>query len=317
MAAEVISRPVTVLFLLQAFAIVLFNGIVWFLFLHCRRLRQTSNYFLMSLSAAHISIGFLAVPLYVMTQLSEQLCIVSTSIFYYVLSTCILNMYLVTYERYLAILRPLEYNTRMRKRDVLILISMAWIFPLFLTIVDILFRTVRTIRPFTAGYVVYHWFQSIVFLVIAVILTAANFVMFRAAKRQQRSIQATQNIVSAWPSVGRGRRTTKAAIFFLYIVGTFFIFWTPRIVCDIYELIHSMSLEHSLSDHVTLVIALLNSVLDPVIYLFFNSDFKSSIRSLRARRRNRIEVLHPRPSIARGGHSQVHEMSTSTTTGSG
>ena len=321
MTTEATSSPIIIVLLLQATAIAILNGLVWFLFLRCRRLRQISNYFLMSLAAAHFAVGVVAVPLYVVAERCEggSLLIASTSVFYYVLCAEILNMYLVTYERYLAILRPLQYNTRMTQKDVLILICTAWILPLLLMIFDVLFRTLEVIKPFSTAYTTYHWSQSVIFVSIAIALTAINIVMLRTAKRQQRSIRAEQSITSSLPRIGRARRNTKATIFFMYIVGTFFVFWTPRVSIDIYELVKRMSLEHTLTDHVTLAVALLNSVLDPIIYLFFNSDFKSSIRSLRARRRSRVGTVRPRPSVAsffsQGNPARDLELSTTSTSG--
>ena len=43
---------------------------------------------------------------------------------------------------------------------------------------------------FSTGYLVYHWMQTLVFLVIFLLLAAVNIAMFRVAKRQLQAIQA-------------------------------------------------------------------------------------------------------------------------------
>lgn len=273
--------------IVQATLIVAFNSLVWFLFLKRRNLRNKSNYFIASLSASHLLIGLFAVPCYVSSRRKTSTLILCTEVFYYFLCSSILNLYLVTYERYLSIMKPLYYHRRMGNSLVTGMIITAWIFPSIPVTIDTLFRTRMKIHRFSVGYLIYHWTQTLVFLTIFIFLAAVNIAMFRVAKRQLQAIQAVQSMNSASnrrPSVQSSRQEKRTTFFFVYIVTIFLLFWLPRIGCEVYELVHHKVLDHSDLDVITLCIALLNPIFDPLIYLFFKADFKKAMRKMLRRR---------------------------------
>lgn len=279
--------------IVEACLIVAFNSIIWFLFLKRRHLRNKSNYFIASLSASHLLIGLFAVPCYVSsrrkTRSSLTLC---TEVFYYFLCSSILNLYLVTYERYLSIMKPLFYHRRMGSSFVVGVIITAWIFPIIPITIDTLFRTRMKIHRFSVGYLIYHWTQTLLFLTIFIVLAAVNIAMFRVAKRQLQAIQAVQSMNSTIvrrPSVQSSRQEKRTTFFFVYIVTIFLLFWLPRIGGEVYELVHHKVLDHTNPDVITLCIALLTPIFDPLIYLFFKADFKKAMRKM-LRKSNRLQA---------------------------
>lgn len=292
--------PLTIqaVLIVQASLIVGFNSAVWFLFLKRRNLRNKSNYFIASLSASHLLIGLFGIPCYVSSRKKPSTLVLCTEVFYYFLCSSILNLYLVTYERYLSIMKPLYYHRRMGNNFVLAAIGMAWIFPSIPITIDTLFRTTIKMHLFSLGYLVYHWMQTLMFLIIFLLLAAVNTAMFRVAKRQLQAIQAVHVIngqvhsqVHSRPSAQSSRREKRTTFFFVYIVTTFLVFWLPKIGCEVYELVHHKLLDHSDLGVVTLCIALLNPIFDPLIYLFFKADFKRAMRKmLRKRYRLRARV---------------------------
>lgn len=294
------TLPVTlqIVLIVQASLIAVFNSAILFLFLRHRNLRNKSNYFIVSLSTSHLFLGVFAVPCYVSSRRKPSTLILCTEVFYYFLCSSILNMYLVTYERYLSIMKPLYYHRRMAISFVVAAIGMAWILPSVPITIDTLFRTRIKVHLFSLGYLVYHWVQTMMFLVIFLVLAAVNTAMFRVAKRQLQAIQAVHVIntrLHRRPSVQSNRREKRTTFFFVYIVTTFLVFWLPKIGCEVYELVHHKLLDHSDLEVVTLCIALLNPVFDPLIYLFFKADFKRAMRKM-LRKKNR---LRPRVSPTR------------------
>lgn len=282
--------PLTIqtVLIVQASLIVGFNSAVWFLFLKRRNLRNKTNYFIASLSASHLFIGLFGIPCYVSSRRKPSSSLIfCTEVFYYFLCSSILNMYLVTYERYLSIMKPLYYHRRMGNSFVVAAICMAWIFPSIPITIDTLFRTRIKIHLFSLGYLVYHWMQTLMFLIIFLFLAAVNTAMFRVAKRQLQAIQAVHVInsrIHRRPSVQSSRREKRTTFFFVYIVTTFLVFWLPKIGCEVYELVHHKLLDHSNLDVMTLCIALLNPIFDPLIYLFFKADFKRAMRKMLRKR---------------------------------
>jgi len=141
---------------------------------------------------------------------------------------------------------------------------------------------------FSIGYLVYHWMQTLTFLIMFLLLAAVNTAMFRIARRQLQAIQAAHHVMNLTihrqHSGQSNRREKRTTFFFVYIVTTFVVFWLPRIGCEVYELVHYKILDHTDLDVVTLCIALLNPIFDPLIYLFFKADFKRAmLKMLRTR----------------------------------
>ena len=273
------------LLIVQTSLIFGFNSAVWFLFIKRRHLRNKSNYFIASLSASHLFLGLFGIPCYVSSRRKmNSTLVLCTEIFYYFLCCSILNTCLVTYERYLSIMKPLYYHRRMSKTFVITAICTAWLFPSMPITVDTLFRTTMKMHRFSIGYLAYHWMQTLTFLVLFLLLAAVNTAMFRIAKRQLQAIQAAHHVMNLTIhrqlSGQSNRREKRTTFFFVYIVTTFVVFWLPRIGCEVYELVHYKILDHTDLDVVTLCIALLNPIFDPLIYLFFKADFKRAMRKM-------------------------------------
>lgn len=300
MLYEPLALTLQAVLIVQAGLIIVFNTAVWFLFLKHRNLRNKSNYFIASLSASHLLIGLFGLPCYVSSRRRNSKLVLCTEVFYYFLCSSVLNMYLVTYERYLSIMKPLFYHRRMRKCFIIIITVTAWIFPAIPITVDTLFRTELKIHRFSLGYLIYHWTQTLTFLTIFILLASVNIAMFRVAKRQLQAIQAVvQRVVSSEIHRRRSsghstRREKRTTFFFVYIVTTFLLFWLPRIGCDIYELAHHKLLDHSDLDVTTLCIVLLNPIFDPLIYLFFKADFKKAMRKMLGERHQLSARVSPR-----------------------
>ena len=271
--------------IVQTSLIVGFNSTVWFLFLKRRNLRNKSNYFIASLSASHLFLWLLGISCYVSSRRKmNSTLVLRTEVFYYFLCSSILNMYLVTYERYLSIMKPLFYHRRMSNRFVVAAICTAWLFPSIPITVDTLFRTTMKIHRFSTGYLVYHWMQTLMFLVIFLLLAAVNTAMFRVAKRQLQAVQAA-HIESIDGLVDSPTGEKKEQLFSLFISLLHLLqFWLPRIGCEVYELVYHKILDHTDLDVVTLCIALLNPIFDPLIYLFFKADYKRAMRKMLRRR---------------------------------
>lgn len=295
--------PLQAVLIVQACLIIVFNSAVWFLFLKRRNLRNKSNCFIASLSASHLLIGLFGVPCYVTSRGKNSSLVLCTEVFYYFLCSSVLNMYLVTYERYLLIMKPLFYHRRMCNSFIVTMTFTAWICPAMPITIDTLFRTRLKVYRFSLGYVIYHWVQTLMFLAIFILLASVNTAMFRVAKRQLQAIQAAQHVVNSEIHRRRlsghsSRREKRTTFFFVYIVTTFLVLWLPRIGCDMYELAHHKLLDHSDLDVTTLCIVLLNPIFDPLIYLFFKADFKKAMRKMLHRRHQLSARVSPHRNLS-------------------
>jgi len=105
-------------------------------FLAAKKLRHNyMNIFLLSLSVADMLMAVLVIPFYTVhcfrdcSHFLSQHCWLLRKARDYVLGATTLNTCAITYDRYLAILRPLQYGTKMTKLRVGAILAAVWGLP--------------------------------------------------------------------------------------------------------------------------------------------------------------------------------------------
>ncbi|KAK0140797.1 Adenosine receptor A2b [Merluccius polli] len=117
--------------MLIALMAVIGNLLVFLAVRRNRRLRTVTNYFLVSLSVADILVGLVAIPCAVLTDLGQPhndlpLCLVLLSILMVLTQSSILSLLAVAVERYMAILRPFQYQRVMNPRNARLALVLTW-----------------------------------------------------------------------------------------------------------------------------------------------------------------------------------------------
>ena len=98
-----------------------------------RQLQTVSNYFLLSLSVADFTIGFVSMPLYTVYLLMKRwplgpvVCDVWLSLDYTMSNASVANLLVISFDRYFSVTRPLTYRVRRTPRTAAALISGAWL----------------------------------------------------------------------------------------------------------------------------------------------------------------------------------------------
>lgn len=97
------------------------------------RLRTVSNYFLLSLSVADLSIGLVSMPLYTVYvllgrwPLGQVVCDLWLSLDYTTSNASVASLLLISFDRYLSLTRPLSYRVRRTSRKASVAIVIAWV----------------------------------------------------------------------------------------------------------------------------------------------------------------------------------------------
>ena len=98
-----------------------------------RQLQTVSNYFLLSLSVADFTIGFVSMPLYTVYLLMKRwplgpvVCDVWLSLDYTMSNASVANLLVISFDRFFSVTRPLTYRVRRTPRTAAALISGAWL----------------------------------------------------------------------------------------------------------------------------------------------------------------------------------------------
>uniref|UniRef100_A0A915HJ79 G-protein coupled receptors family 1 profile domain-containing protein n=1 Tax=Romanomermis culicivorax TaxID=13658 RepID=A0A915HJ79_ROMCU len=117
---------------------ILGNLLVLISFKKDKRLQTISNYFLISLAAADLTIGCISIPL--MTHYSAigrwtlgyNACQFWLSLDYLMSNASVCNLLLISLDRYFSLTKPLTYRPKRTKKKVIFMIAMTYIFSLLL-----------------------------------------------------------------------------------------------------------------------------------------------------------------------------------------
>lgn len=134
------SRLVAIIVVGAVFAIVTFVGnlMVMVSFKIDKQLQTISNYFLFSLAVADIAIGMISIPLWTYYTamrtwgIGYTMCQFWLCVDYLMSNASVLNLLLISFDRYFSVTRPLSYRPRRTTRKALIMIACTYIISVIL-----------------------------------------------------------------------------------------------------------------------------------------------------------------------------------------
>ena len=103
-----------------------------------KQLQTISNYFLFSLAIADLAIGLVSMPLFTVQTIAGYwpfgsfICDTWLSLDYLASNASVLNLLIISFDRYFSVTRPLTYRAKRTNRKAAIMISFAWLISLIL-----------------------------------------------------------------------------------------------------------------------------------------------------------------------------------------
>ncbi|XP_053546281.1 5-hydroxytryptamine receptor 6 [Bombina bombina] len=310
------------------------NSLLILLIFTQRSLRNTSNYFLVSLFMSDLMVGLVVMPpamlneLYAKWVLDVDFCYIWYSFDVMCCSASILNLCVISLDRYLLIISPLKYKLRMTSCRALCLIVATWTL-----------AALASFLPIGMGwhepdFVLQHLNQtsgeqekqcrllvSLPYALVASFLTfflpsaAISFTYCRillAARKQAVQVASlTTNVASVSgdntqvltvPVVEsrkfvtkHSKKALKASLTLGILLGMFFVAWIPFFVTNVVQAVCDC-VPPGLFDVLTWL-GYCNSTMNPIIYPLFMRDFKRAMaKYLPCCRRSRVISLSMRNS---------------------
>lgn len=256
------------------------NLLVILAIIYFRQLHTPTNLLVLSLAVADLLVGALVLPLTM--EFSSTSCL-----FYSVLlckirgtfdvSLCtasILNLCCISIDRYYAVCHPLNYRTKINDRVVVVMILLSWALSVLTGIGYI--SAGLTSGNCDARCFAYFVIANILGLVFSfylpvIVMLCIYVKIFLAAQRQAKSIRNAKSVAAGGK---RGRKATKTLAI---VLGVFLLCWLPFFLCTTILSFSHVNVSLVLIETLN-YLALSNSMINPFIYAFFYSWYRSAFR---------------------------------------
>ena len=265
------------------------NGFVVFLIAKNSRLHSSTNWFVISLAVADFWVGIAVFPSsYLCNNLVACNSRVYVAFFWFFLHSSVTNLCVLTWDRYIAIVHPFNYNASLTERRPGIIILAAWVIAftisllLFVGIYTIESKTVLKVLRITgvAGF-------DIISCALLIYAVGRILMVARARSHQtptmELQVQSYHSSIEA-ANLRRHRQHSSTApfivaivLFFLgcYVVVNFLVF------CNAF----SCQVSDKVGQVVTCLLVL-NSAVNPLVYALLKKDMKQEICKLIFRENN-------------------------------
>lgn len=272
-----------------AVLIVLSNVCVCCLVCFNKALRTYPNWLIVSLAVSDILTGGVLLPLY----LNEPSSVVPGYLACIILLSGVANLCSVTYDRYIAIMKPLEYPYRSPVMFTRALV-LSWLFPIIYSLLPLLWNTDPT-RGIHKAYIICLQFFGIVFPYI--FITFAYVRIFRQVRGSLAMMKdfridparRTKNDIDPPPRTKNDKRRTSSDVqvakVFCIISAAFILCWLPIIyITTASTILNRFDIIPQALVTVSFFTVAISSLVNPLIYAFLKPDFKLAIRTVFSRR---------------------------------
>uniref|UniRef100_A0A8D2JF50 Histamine H2 receptor n=1 Tax=Sciurus vulgaris TaxID=55149 RepID=A0A8D2JF50_SCIVU len=263
-----------------------------------RRLRSLTNCFIVSLAVTDLLLGLLVLPFSAIYQLScrwsfgRVFCDIYTSLDVMLCTASILNLFMISLDRYCAVTDPLRYPVLVTPARVAVSLVFIWVISITLSFLSI--HLGWNSRGETKGNgtarrcqvqvnEVYGLVDGLVtFYLPLLIMCVTYYRIFKIAREQARRI----NHMSSWRAVTI--REHKATVALAAVLGAFIICWFPYFTVFVYRGLKGDDAVNEVFEAIVLWLGYANSALNPILYATLNRDFRTAYQQLfRCRPRGR------------------------------
>lgn len=270
------------------FIITVESLVVCFMVYRYRTLRTFNNGFVVSLVLSDILFGAVLLPVII----HDAASLAAGFLVAVILMANVTNMFAVTLDRFLAVMKPLIYHVTMAKHFTKIVV-LAWLLPIGITLIPIAYDGDRT----RSAHKIYLFGILIIGILIPYIFILVAYVMiFREVSRQVRNLAKLQNLRFDQDALKEGKRVTgeaRMARVFALIAGIFVLTWLPVVYMTTVEAI-GRSVETLVPEVLTTIswyTLCMGSITNAPIYALFKSDFRKAFQKMLRLRKTRFQCL--------------------------
>uniref|UniRef100_A0A3Q3IS16 G-protein coupled receptors family 1 profile domain-containing protein n=1 Tax=Monopterus albus TaxID=43700 RepID=A0A3Q3IS16_MONAL len=263
---------------------------------HFRQLHTPTNLLLLSLAVADFLIGLLVMPVEILLTepcwlLGDLVCVLVYFVPCIILLASVVNMVLISVDRYVAICDPLRYPTKITQKRVQVFVLLCWIYAVFYSFL-LYYDNLKQPGRYNSCYGecvvnINGAVDMVLFFILPITAIIILYMrVFVVAVSQARAMRSHIAAVTLQRSVTVTKKSElKAARTLGVLVAVFLMCYCPFYCVTLsgYDLMMSSS-----SSFFVLFLTNFNSCLNPVIYTFFYSWFRKSVKLIVT-----LEILQP------------------------
>ena len=254
-----------------------------------KTLRTYTNWLVLSLAVSDILTGGVLLPILLIKPAS----LVTDYFIALILLSGVANICAVTYDRYVAIIKPLLYPylaPKLFKRAIVV----SWLIPTIYTVFPLAWDTNRT----KTIHIVYAVCLEIFGVVVPYIFI--TFAYVRIFRKARHSLTTRKNFESAGEQRKERRRVSsdaQVAKVFCTISTAFLLSWLPILYSTtVYRVLNLPDLIPDALFTISLFTVAASSLVNPLIYAFLKPDFRVVIRNF-CRKNSQTKVVTKKASI--------------------
>ena len=249
--------------------------------------RTYTNWLVLSLAVSDILTGGVLLPFILIKPTS----LVTDYFITLILLSGVANICAVTYDRYVAIIKPLLYPYLAPKFFKKAIVA-SWLIPTIYTVLPLAWDK----NPTKTIHIVYLVCLELFGVIVPYIfITVAYVRIFRQVRRS-----LTMRKESAREQRKERRRISsdaKVAKVFCIVSTAFLLSWLPILyLTTVYNVFNRPGLVPGVLDTISLFTLAFSSLVNPLMYAFLKPDFKVVIRNL-CQKNSQVESLSKKPSI--------------------
>ena len=310
-----------ILYSLIGITIFIGNNFTCVVFLTSKRLRKSfMNVFLVSLAFWDVLMAIFVVPFYAV--FCSRGCEYSLTHYCWLFrkaKDCVLmattfNICAITYDRYLAVVRPLHYGAKMTKRRVTAILAGVWTLPAVVAGIRNAWNHTKENDELRYANKLYDTVIIMVFVIVSIFgLLVVNLKVMRAIKKHNERDFTVQSRRTAWRTTmdkTKRRKGTRACVLVVFV---FMICWLPRIVYNLSYIIKPPGLASPLFFRLAFFCLFLQSSANPFIYSFYRSEFRrAAFKLVKWRSRSGSSVFPFAESKQLSKSKETHDLAQST-----
>lgn len=260
-----------------------------------RRLRSLTNCFIMSLAVTDLLLGLLVLPFSAVYQLSHQwafgtvFCNIYTSLDVMLCTASILNLFMISLDRYCAVTDPLRYPVLVTPARVAISLVFIWVISITLSFLSIHLgwnsrhgsRNSSSSSNHTSLQCkvqvneVYGLVDGLVTFYLPLLIMCVTYHrLFKIARDQAKRI----NHSAPWKAASI--REHKATVTLATVMGAFVVCWFPYFTVFVYRGLRGDEAVNPVLEAVVLWLGYANSALNPILYAALNRDFRTAYQQV-------------------------------------